>query len=197
MLHHLRLDWATGTVNRIETVFLTDPDRKAPFPIAMEGAATRYLTGADFDVESIQPVADGFWVGEEFGPFILKFSRAGVLTDVIPTLLDGKPVASPDNATLTLQADPSKPVPSFNLKRSGGYEGLALSPDGSKLYGLLEGPIWTDSETVEQADGRPRFAFSNSTLPPRPGPAAAGSTRSPRAARRSATSTCSTTRPPW
>ncbi len=155
MLHHLRLDWATGTVNRIETVFLTDPDRKAPFPIAMEGAATRYLTGADFDVESIQPVADGFWVGEEFGPFILKFSRAGVLTDVIPTLLDGKPVASPDNATLTLQADPSKPVPSFNLKRSGGYEGLALSPDGSKLYGLLEGPIWTDSETVEQADGRP------------------------------------------
>lgn len=155
MLHHLRLDWATGTVNRIETVFLTDPDRKAPFPTAMEGAATRYLTGADFDVESIQPVADGFWVGEEFGPFILKFSRAGVLTDVIPTLLDGKPVASPDNATLTLQADPSKPVPSFNLKRSGGYEGLALSPDGSKLYGLLEGPIWTDSETVEQADGRP------------------------------------------
>lgn len=74
---------------------------------------------------------------------------------MIPTTVDGKPVLSPDNPTLTLQADPSKRAPAFNLKRSGGYEGLALSKDGTKLYGLLEGPIWTDGETVEQADGRP------------------------------------------
>jgi hypothetical protein len=121
----------------------------------MEGSDKRYLTGADFDVESIQPVADGFWVGEEFGPYILKFDLDGKLTDVIPTTVDGKPVMSPDNPTLTLQADPSKKTPAFNLKRSGGYEGMALSNDNSKLYGLLEGPLWTDSETVEQADGRP------------------------------------------
>ena len=75
----------------------------------MEGAATRYLTGADFDVESIQPVADGFWVGEEFGPYILKFDLDGKLTDVIPTTVNGKPVLSPDNPTLAVQADPSKP----------------------------------------------------------------------------------------
>ena len=63
-------------------MFLSDPDKKAPFPIVMEGAAKRYLTGADFDVESIQPVADGFWVGEEFGPYILKFDLEGKLTEV-------------------------------------------------------------------------------------------------------------------
>ncbi|MDK1376305.1 MULTISPECIES: esterase-like activity of phytase family protein [unclassified Sinorhizobium] len=155
MLHHLKIDWDAGKVEALQTVFLSDPDRKAPFPIVMEGSANRYLTGADFDVESIQPVADGFWVGEEFGPYILKFDTAGKLTDVIPTAVDGKPVMSPDNPTLTLQADPSKKTPAFNLKRSGGYEGMAMSKDGSKLYGLLEGPIWTDNETVEQADGRP------------------------------------------
>jgi hypothetical protein len=155
MLHHLKIDWDAGKVEALETVFLSDPERKAPFPIVMEGSATRYLTGGDFDVESIQPVADGFWVGEEFGPYVLKFDTAGKLTDVIPTRVDGKPVLSPDNPTLTLQADPSKKMPAFNLKRSGGYEGLALSKDGTKLYGLLEGPIWTDGETVEQADGRP------------------------------------------
>ncbi|AUX75820.1 esterase-like activity of phytase family protein [Sinorhizobium fredii] len=155
MLHHLKIDWDAGKVEALKTVFLSDPDRKAPFPIVMEGSATRYLTGGDFDVESIQPVADGFWIGEEFGPYVLKFDTTGKLTDVIPTTVDGKPVLSPDNPTLTLQADPSKRAPAFNLKRSGGYEGLALSKDGTKLYGLLEGPIWTDGETVEQADGRP------------------------------------------
>lgn len=155
MLHHVKMDWDGGKVEALKTLFLTDPDKKAPFPIVMEGSDKRYLTGADFDVESIQPVADGFWVGEEFGPYILKFDLDGKLTDVVATTVDGKPVLSPDNPTLTLQADPSKKTPAFNLKRSGGYEGMALSKDGSKLYGLLEGPLWTDGETVEQADGRP------------------------------------------
>ncbi|MDX0889590.1 glycerophosphodiester phosphodiesterase [Sinorhizobium medicae] len=155
MLHHLRIDWEAGKVQALKTLFMSDPDHKAPFPIVMEGSATRYLTGGDFDVESIQPVADGFWVGEEFGPYILKFDTAGKLTDVIATMVDGEPVVSPDNPALTLQGDPSKKAPAFNLKRSGGYEGLALSKDGTRLYGLLEGPIWADSESVEQADGRP------------------------------------------
>lgn len=155
MLHHLRIDWEAGKVQALKTLFMSDPDHKAPFPIVMEGSATRYLTGGDFDVESIQPVADGFWVGEEFGPYILKFDTAGKLTDVIATMVDGEPVVSPDNPALTLQGDPSKKAPAFNLKRSGGYEGLALSKDGTRLYGLLEGPIWADSESVEQADGQP------------------------------------------
>ncbi|MDX0649545.1 glycerophosphodiester phosphodiesterase [Sinorhizobium medicae] len=155
MLHHLRIDWEAGKVQALKTLFMSDPDHKAPFPIVMEGSATRYLTGGDFDVESIQPVADGFWVGEEFGPYILKFDTAGKLTDVIATMVDGEPVVSPDNPALTLQGDPAKKAPAFNLKRSGGYEGLALSKDGTRLYGLLEGPIWADSESVEQADGRP------------------------------------------
>jgi hypothetical protein len=60
MLHHLKIDWAEGNVERIETIFLTDPDKKVWFPIVNEGTRERYLTGADFDVESIQPVADGF-----------------------------------------------------------------------------------------------------------------------------------------
>ena len=155
MIHNIRFDWDKGTVERLNTVFLSDPDRKAPFPIVMEGAETRYLTGGDFDVESIQPVEDGCWIGEEFGPYLLKFDRDGKLTDVVATEVDGKPVTSPDNPTLAVQADPTKKMPAFNLKRSGGYEGLALSKDGTKLYGLLEGPLWVDAESVEQAEGRP------------------------------------------
>ncbi|WP_377295571.1 esterase-like activity of phytase family protein [Rhizobium sp. SGZ-381] len=154
MLHHIRIDWAAGKVERLGTLFLSDPDKKAPFPIAMEGADKRYLTGADFDVESIQPVADGFWVGEEFGPYVLKFDTEGRLTAVIATVVDGKPVTSPDNALISLPANPAAKMPVFNLKRSGGFEGLALSKDGAKLYGLLEGPLFLEDGSGEKTDGQ-------------------------------------------
>ena len=153
MLHHLTFDWDAGTVKVEKTLFLTDPDKKAPFPIAMEGSEKRYLTGADFDVESIQPVADGFWVGEELGPYILKFSSEGVLTDVVATKAGEIEVKSPDNPTLVVPANPAAKMPVFNLKRSGGYEGLAMSKDGSKLYGMLEGPLYMEDGSVEKADG--------------------------------------------
>ncbi len=153
MLHHLTFDWDAGAVKVEKTLFLTDPDKKAPFPIVMEGSDKRYLTGADFDVESIQPVADGFWVGEELGPYMLKFSTEGVLTDVVATKAGEIEVKSPDNPTLVVPANPAAKMPVFNLKRSGGYEGLAMSKDGTKLYGMLEGPLYMEDGSVEKADG--------------------------------------------
>ncbi|CCM75049.1 conserved hypothetical protein [Rhizobium mesoamericanum STM3625] len=152
-LHQVKFDWQTGKVDVVKNLFLSDPDKKAPFPIVLEGAETRYLTGADFDIESVQPVADGFWIGEEFGPYLLKFDTDGRLTDVISTTVDGRPVMSPDNPTLSVPANPTAKMPVFNLKRSGGFEGLAMSRDGSKLYGLLEGALYQDDGKMESVDG--------------------------------------------
>ncbi len=190
MLHNVKFDWDKGTVERVKTVFLSDPDKKAPFPIVMEGAEKRYLTGADFDVESIQPVADGFWVGEEFGPFLLKFDMDGKLTDVFPTFVGETEVLSPDNPKIALPANPSLKLPTYNLKRSGGFEGLAMSKDGSKLYGLLEGPLLSMARRKRPKAARPGCGSSNSTLPTRSGRAAPGSIRWPRVAKPSAISTC-------
>ena len=153
MIHHVKFDWEAGTVDRMETIFLSDPDKKVPYPIVNEASAERYLTGADFDIEAIQPVADGFWVGDEFGPFLVKVDKAGKVQAVVETLVEGKLVKSPDHPTVTLQANPTLPVPAFNIKRSGGFEGLAQSPDGAKLYGLLEGALFKEDGTMEQAEG--------------------------------------------
>jgi hypothetical protein len=117
MLYHVKLDWAAGTVDRLETIFLSGPDKVAPFPIVLEGADERYLTGAD--IESVQPVADGFWFGEDLGRYLIHVTADGKLTDAVSTVVDGKPVPSPDNPTLSLPADPAKPQPTCFDKPAG------------------------------------------------------------------------------
>ncbi len=149
MIHHLGFDWDASTVDRMETIFLSDPDGNVPFPIVHEGTAERFLTGGDFDIESIQPVADGFWLGDEFGPFLVKVDLEGRVQSVVPTMAGDIAVRSPDHPAITLQANPTAAMPSFNIKRSGGFEGLAQSPDGSKLYGLLEGALYNADGTME------------------------------------------------
>ena len=61
MFHVIRPDWKAGTIERVSTTFLHDPDRKVPFRIVNENTPKRYLTGSDFDIESIQPIGDAIW----------------------------------------------------------------------------------------------------------------------------------------
>jgi hypothetical protein len=145
--------WTTGTVTVHETVFLSDPDRRVPFRIANELTRERYLTGADFDPESIQPVADGFWIGEEFGPYLVHVDRRGRVTDVRGARSEGREVRSPDHPALQIGPDPTRAV-AFEVQRSGGFEGLAQSPDGSVLYALLERPLLDPTGRPETVDGR-------------------------------------------
>ncbi|MCK0208845.1 esterase-like activity of phytase family protein [Starkeya koreensis] len=140
-LRHYKVDWATGTFEPVETVFLTDPDKKVPFRIVHEGTARRYLTGADFDLESFQMIGDSIWIGEEFGPFLIKADKSGKVLGVFETVAGETPVRSPDSPSVASAATPDAPA-AFNARRSKGFEGMAGSKDGKFLYPLLEGPLW-------------------------------------------------------
>ena len=72
MFHKLKPDWATGKVEMLATIFLHDPDRKVAFRITNETTQKRYLTGADFDIEFIQPIGAEVWFGDEFGPYLSR-----------------------------------------------------------------------------------------------------------------------------
>jgi hypothetical protein len=151
MFHIIKPDWKAGTIEHVSTTFLHDPDRKVPFRIVNENTPRRYLTGADFDIESIQPIGDAIWFGEELGPFLVKTDKAGKVLAVFETKVDGKVVRSPDNPWLVMPAAPG--MVKFEVKRSKGFEGMAQSPDGKFLYGLLEGPLWVE------APGNPAGSF--------------------------------------
>jgi hypothetical protein len=148
----------------LETVVLRDPDRRISWTIVCDRAngtplpgfsfnvlppapaacgadpAARILTGFDLDPESFVRAPDGtFWIGEEFGPFLVHVAADGrVLEPPIP--FPG--VRSPQNPFLNISDRTHAERPTVAASR--GPEGLAISPDGSMLYALLEGAVAGD-----------------------------------------------------
>lgn len=153
MFHRLRVDWSRGAVDRLETIFLRDPDRVVPFHVVNEATPQRYLTGSDLDIESMQPIGDAFYFGDEFGPYVIRTDRTGKVTGFWETTLDGKVLRSPDHFAVGTPASPGPfAVP---VRRSRGYEGMAASPDGRFLYPMLEGPLWDkQAKAWESRNGR-------------------------------------------
>lgn len=155
MVHNVKADWAKGEVTRLKTTFLHDPDRKVPFAIQNEATAERFLTGIDFDPESIQIVGDEWWIGDEFGPYVLRVTPQGKVLGVVETVVGGKAYRSPDhymNGRL-----PNYPGDaSFEARRSGGFEPMAKSLDGKTLYPMFEWPLWdAATKAQESRNGKP------------------------------------------
>lgn len=151
MVHKVSADWAKGQVTRRSTVFLTDPNKRVPFHIQNENTQRRYLTGIDFDPESLQVVGNEWWIGDEFGPYVLRTDFQGRVLGVIETVISGKLHASPDHY---MQGRlPNLPGDAlFEVRRSNGFESMAKSPDGSKLYPMFEGPLYdAATKSVEKA----------------------------------------------
>ncbi|MDP9864307.1 MULTISPECIES: esterase-like activity of phytase family protein [Streptosporangium] len=130
-VHRIKPDFRRGEVKVLGGFGLSDPDGHVTWPLVR---ADRMLTGADFDVESIVRTLDGtYWIGDEFGPFLLHFSPSGKLLEA-PVPLPG--VKAPENPSLGGEQP--------NLGRSKGFEGMARSVDGRALYPLLEGTVSGD-----------------------------------------------------
>lgn len=91
-----------GNIEILSHLELNDVDRKIPFAIVNDFTQDRKLTGADFDIESIQRAADStYWIGDEFGPFLLHFDKSGKLLEAPYELPDfengGKAVRAPQS----------------------------------------------------------------------------------------------------
>lgn len=112
------------------------PAPAAQIPVDPAITTGRLLTGADFDVESITRMNDGtFWVGEEFGPYLLHFDAKGHLLSA--------PVRHP---VLRAPQNPQNAVQGpANLPSSRGFESMTRNGSGSKLYVTTEASI--DSQT--------------------------------------------------
>ncbi len=152
----------TGVPQVLETVVLSDPHGYVPWKTVCDptvGAdlppftfnvlpatkpaacgtdpAARLLTGFDFDPESIEIDRAGtFWIGEEFGPFLLHADRQGHLLEP-PIATPG--VKSPQSPTLNVVGGEQP-----NVAQSRGLESMAIDPSRQHLYPMYEGAVGTD-----------------------------------------------------
>lgn len=151
-------DWASGrrhsAFDATTRLQLRDPDGLLGLPIQADYShyydnpanppvdaairSGRWLTGADFDIESFRRDRDGnLWFGDEFGPFLIKTDATGkVLRREIP--LPG--VYAPQHPDVVAGTAVA------NLGGSGGFEGMALSSDGRTLWTLLEKTVAGDPD---------------------------------------------------
>jgi hypothetical protein len=157
-IYELKIDYndfnqTQKNVSILKLLRFHDTDHKLSFPIQADFEfygddpknnpvdslikKNRLLTGGDIDPESFRVDYKGnLWVGEEFGPFLIKLDQSGkVLTQeiAIPS------ITSPENPTLKVGEQPT-------IKTTAGFEGMAINPQGNKLYPMLEKTVIGDAD---------------------------------------------------
>ena len=92
-----------------------------------------------FDPEGIRVGANGnFYVSDEYGPYIIEFDRQGNLVRRI-----GIPAKF---AIANPSSDPNTELLGNTIGRQAnrGMEGLAISPDGTTLFGIMQNALLQD-----------------------------------------------------
>lgn len=100
--HFKTKEGGSGRIDVEGFIELHDPDNNVPFAITNEFTRRRVLTGADFDIESMQKAKDGtLWFGDKFAPFLLHTDAKGKVLEAAIPLPNfdnpGQEVRSPQN----------------------------------------------------------------------------------------------------
>ncbi|MBL9201089.1 MAG: esterase-like activity of phytase family protein [Opitutaceae bacterium] len=117
-----------------------------PLPQAFNGRLS-------IDAEGIARLPDGsFYVSDEYGPYIFKFSATGVLQSAIRPPAAIVPQRNGADSFASNNPAPGQPAPvpvdpTVGRQNNQGLEGLSLSPDGRTLFALLQSATRQDGGT--------------------------------------------------
>ena len=126
-------------VEVVETIFLRDENGNAFTGLASAYKATQQQP-ARLDPEGIRIAENGnFFVSDEYGPRLIEFSSTGEFVREFE--MPGQLVIH--NPGLTKSDENPQNVAGRQTNR--GMEGLAISPDGQKLFGLMQSSLLQDS----------------------------------------------------
>ncbi len=183
----LRVTPGTGIMSTVsDTIMLTDameapltgldPEsdglRKASggFPDLPQGTNGRVA----LDSEGIVPLADGtFFISDEYGPYIYRFSGGGKMLSVIQPPVAFLPVRK---GTLHFGSNnpgpggiaPVPPNPDTGRQNNQGFEGVTMTPDGKKLIALLQSATRQDGGDAPESRHNTRalvYDITNQTQP--------------------------------
>jgi hypothetical protein len=114
------------------------------------------------DCEAIRVAPDGtIWISDEYGPYILHFNKQGQQIGSLP-LPPGFQAPNP-GATAVIEAANNTTGRTTNR----GMEGLALSPDGTTLVGMMQSSLTQDGGLNGINDRVLVYDLTNPTAPPK------------------------------
>jgi hypothetical protein len=95
------------------------------------------ILGLSFDPEGFAVAPNGnFYVSDEYGPSVYEFSSTGSFL---------RAFTNPNNIISTAGSTPNftdgRPTITSGRQDNRGFEGLTLSPDGKKLFTMLQDPL--------------------------------------------------------
>lgn len=146
----------SGQIQILDFLSLHDPDGKIPWTITNFFTKDRVLTGADFDIESMQRTPDGtLWFGDEFGPFLLHTDAKGKVLEAPIALPDfseslGREIRSPQNP----KSEEASAVRIMNAMRARG-----------EALGATKLPVFSPWDPMLE-DGNPLTFIDNRAAPP-------------------------------
>ncbi|MGI9045978.1 MAG: esterase-like activity of phytase family protein [Burkholderiales bacterium] len=126
-------------------------------PAELNGSAA--ILGRSFDPEGfvISPINGHLLVSDEYGPSIYEFNRKGELVKVFETpanLLPRVQVAPGNPGDLDFVAGRDDDGIFFGRQDNRGFEGIAVSPNGKKLFAVLQDPLINEPGANNGRDGR-------------------------------------------
>ena len=102
------------------------------------GLSAGFASGLRLDSEGIRVAPDGtVWISDEYGPFVYHFDRQGHQIGSLP-LPTGFQIANP---AANAAAEGNNTIGRVTNK---GMEGMAISPDGKTLVGVMQSPLIQD-----------------------------------------------------
>lgn len=107
-----------------------------------------------FDPEAVRTDRHGkIFMSDEYGPNVYAFSESGRRTAILPVPSKFK-IARPSKSAAE-EGSHNK----SGRQPNGGLEGLAIIPDGTKLYAIMQRPLIQDSRAGQ--DGEKRTGTNN------------------------------------
>ncbi len=107
------------------------------------GGATENLISFDAEAIHVFPDGSGF-VSDEYGTYIARFNSAKQFTRIIQLPLAAQPHRPAD----TLNFD-STTAPTNGRRNNQGLEGMAVSPDNSRLFALMQSALVQDGGAAQ------------------------------------------------
>ncbi|KAL7272431.1 hypothetical protein RUND412_004763 [Rhizina undulata] len=141
------------------------------------GAAGSGGTRMTIDPEGLvlDRAGNGFWVSDEYGPFIYRFDASGKMKVAIKPVEALIPIRneiedfSSDNPPLYNPALMPSPIdPSSGRTNNQGFEGLTISGDGKNLYALMQSATVQEGGLKKTTNRNARFLKYDISNPEKP-----------------------------